>query len=113
MSIVLNNPMHNYVFSIEHDLEIADAPLWRSTVLSWSSSDELGAQLVLGHSDDQYTCVVLDKQMFDERHLIFHCYDGSLLMSTSQLSKRIFPSVYLDPYGFNLVINEWSSFEYL
>ena len=48
--------------------------------------------------------------MVDERHLIFHCYDGSFLMSTSLHNENMFPSLYLDPYGIKLVIDEWSSF---
>ena len=110
MSIVLNNPMENYMFNIEHDHETSNAPSWRSTTLSLRNNDELGGQLVLGNSNDQYTCVVLDRQMVDERHLISHYYDGSFLMSTSQLNKKFFPTTYLDPYGVNLVIDEWSSF---
>ena len=61
MRIFLNNAMQSYMFSIEHDYETADAPSWRSTMLSLSNSDELGAQLLLGHSDDHYTCVTLDR----------------------------------------------------
>ena len=33
-----------------------------------------------------------------------------ILMSTSLFNEKIFPLVYLDPYGVNLVIDEWSSF---
>lgn len=106
MSIFLNNAMKNYVFNIEHDLEIEDAPLWRSTMLSLSSSDELGRQPLLRHSNDHSTCVVGDRQMVDETHLIFHCYDVYSLMSTSLLNEKIFPLVYLDPYGSNLVIED-------
>ena len=62
------------------------------------------------HPDDHSTCVVGDRQMVGERHLISHYYDGSFLLSTSQINEKIFPSVYLDPYGVNLVIDEWSSF---
>ena len=50
--------------------------------------------------------------MVDERHLISHYY-GSFLMSTSWLNEKILPLVYLDPYGFNMVIDEWSSYGYL
>lgn len=38
---------------------------------------------------------------------ISHYYDISFLMSTSQLNEKIFPIAYLEPYGFNLVIDEW------
>ena len=110
MSIVLNNPMQNYMFNIEHDHETEYASSWRSVALSLSNSDDLGAQPLLDHSNDHSTCVVGDRQMVDERHLIFHCYDGYFLMNTSLLNENIFPSVYLDPYGFNMVIDEWSSY---
>ena len=77
-----------------------------------SNNDELGTQLILRHSDDQHTCVVADRQIVDGGHLmmndIFHYYDGSFLMGTSLLKEKILPSVYLDPYGINLVIDEWS-----
>ena len=73
-----------------------------------SSSDELGAQTLLEHSNDHYTCETWDRQMVDERHLISHYYDGYFLMSTSQLNKKFFPTTYLDPYGLKLVIDEWS-----
>ena len=63
------------------------------------------------HSNDHYTCVPKDSQMVDERHLISHYYDGYFLMGTSQLNENIFPSIYLDPYGSNMVIDEWSSYE--
>ena len=79
-------------------------------MLSLSSSDEFWGQPLLEHSNDLSTCIAEDRQMVDEKHLIFHCYDGSFLMSTSLLNEKILPSVYLDPYGVNLVINEWSSF---
>ena len=83
-------------------------------MLSLSSSDELGAQLILRHSDDQHTCVAVDRQMVDGEHLmmddIFHYYDGYFLMSTSHLNENFFPTSYLDHYGVNLVIDEWSSF---
>ena len=52
--------------------------------------------------------------MVGGRHLmmddISHYYDRSFLMSTSHLREEIFPIAYFDPYGFNLVIDEWSSF---
>ena len=75
MSIVLNNAMQKYAFNIEKDLETEDAPLWRSTTLSLSSSDELGAQPLLEHSNDHSTCVAGDRKMVDERHLISPYYD--------------------------------------
>ena len=83
MRIFLKNPTHNYMFNIEHDQETTYAPSWRSEMLSWSSSDELGAQPLLDHSNDHSTCVAGDRQMVDEIHLISHYYDGSFLMSTS------------------------------
>ena len=80
-----------------------------STTLSLSSSDELGAQLLLGNFDDHYTCVVADRKIVDGRHLmtneISHYYDRSFLMSTSQLKEKILPTTYLQPYWFNLVID--------
>ena len=55
--------------------------------------------------------------MVDGGHImmddIFHYYDGSFFMSTSLLNENIFHLVYMDPYGVNLVIDEWSSFGYL
>ena len=48
--------------------------------------------------------------MIDERHTIFHYCDGSFLMSIAQLNEKTFLSTYLDPYGFNMVIDEWSSY---
>ena len=66
------------------------------------------------HSNAHPTFVALDRQIVDGRHImiddISHYYDGSFLMRTSQLKENIFPTTYLDPYGFNLVIDEWSSF---
>ena len=113
MSIVLINLMQNYVFRIEYGHETSDAPSWRSTTLSLSSNDELGGQLLLGHSDDHYTCVALDRHMVYERHImidnISHYYDRSFLMRTSKINENLFPTTYLEPYGFNLVIDEWSS----
>ena len=97
------------MFNIVHDHEIADTSSWRSTSLSLSNGDELGAQTLLEHSSDHSTCVAGDRQMVDERHLISHYYDGSFLMSTSQLNEKILPSVCLDHYGFNMVIDEWYS----
>ena len=41
---------------------------------------------------------------------IFHYYGGYFLMITSHLNEKYFPTPYLDPYGINLVIDEWSSF---
>ena len=81
--------------------------------MSLRSSDELGAQPLLEHSNDHSTCVVGDRRMVDERHLISHYYDGSFLMSTSRLNDKSLPSKYLDPYGLNMVIDEWSSYGYL
>ena len=84
MSIIQNNAMQNHVFNIDHDLQTTDSPSWRSTALSLSSDDELGAQLLLGHSDDHYICVTLDKKMINGGHVmmndIFHYYDGYFLM---------------------------------
>ena len=80
------------MFSIEHNLEIVYAPSWRSTVLSLSNNDELGAQILLEHPDDHYTFVTLDRQMIDERQLIFHHGYGYFLMRISQLNENIFPS---------------------
>ena len=80
MSIIINNAMQNHVFGIEHDIETTDAPLWRSIMLSLSKSDALGGQIILRHSDDQYTCLAVDRQMVDGGNLmmddIFHYYDG-------------------------------------
>ena len=42
--------------------------------MSLSSIDELGAQPFVGHS----TCVVEERQMVDEIHLVSHYYDGIL-----------------------------------
>ena len=44
------------------------------------------------------------------RDAIFHYYDGYFLMSTSHLNEKFLPTSHLDPYGVNLVIDEWSSF---
>ena len=77
MSIVLNNPMQNYMFNISHEHKTTKTPLWRIEALSLRSNDELGAQLLLEHSDDHFNCVILDGPMIDERHLIFHYCDGS------------------------------------
>ena len=83
MSIVLNNAMQKYVFNIEHELKRVHAPSWRSIALLMSSSDELGAQFTWIHSDDPHICVVVDGQMIDERHRIFHYCEGYSLMSIS------------------------------
>ena len=110
MSIVLNNPMENYMFNIEHDHEAEYALSWRSSALSLSSSDELGSQPVLQHSNDHYTFVAGDRHMVDDIHIISHYYDGSFLMSTSPLNEKTLPSAYLDPYGLNMVIYEWYAY---
>ena len=114
MNIILNNPLQNYMFSIEHDYETTDAPSWRSAVLSLNNSDELGAQLLLGNYDDHYTCVTLDRQMIEGGQImmndIFHYYDGYFLMRTSHFDEKFFPTSYFDPYGANIVIDEWYSF---
>ena len=109
MSIVLTSTMLDYECNIVYGDETTDAPSWRSTALSLISSDELGAQPLFEHSNDHSTCVVEDRQMVDERHIILHYYDGSFLISTSQLNEKAFPSAYLHPYGFNMVIDEWFS----
>ena len=61
MSIVLNHAMQNYVFIIEYDLEIENAPSQRSAALSFNNSDELGAQPLLEHSNDLSTCIEEDR----------------------------------------------------
>ena len=112
MGIILINPMHKCVFNIVCDPKTTDAPSWRSGVLSLSRSDELGAQLLLNNFDEHSTYVALERHMVDEIHLIMgnisHYYDMSFLMSTSRLNEKLFPTTYLEPYGFNLVIDEWS-----
>ena len=110
MRIILINPMQNCMFNIVHDHEKTYAPSWRSFVLSLRSSDKLGAQLLLEHSNDLSTCIALDRQMVDGRHLmmddISHYYDGSFLMRTSHLNEKIFPTTCLEPYGLNVFIDE-------
>ena len=75
-----------------------------------SSNHELGAQLLLEHSNDHSTWVALDRQLVDGRYLIMddisHYYDRSFLMSTSKLKEKLLTTTYLEPYGFNLVIDE-------
>ena len=83
MIIVLNNPMHNNMFNFEHDHETKNAPSWRSEVLPLSSSDELVAQSLLGQFNDLSTCIAEDRQMVEERHIIFYYYNGSFLISIS------------------------------
>ena len=100
--------------SIEHDLKTTEAPLWRSAVLSLSSSDELGAQPLLEHSNDLSTCIAGVRQIVDGGHLmrddIFHYYDGHFLMITSHFDENFLPTPYLDPFGFHFFIGEWYSF---
>ena len=52
--------------------------------MSLRNSDELGAQLIFGHSNDQYTCIAVNRQMVDGGHLmrdvIFHYHDGYFLL---------------------------------
>ena len=101
------------MFSIELEHETTNTPFWRSTTLSLSNNDELGAQLLVEHSDGHCTCVTWEEQMIDESPLIFQHCDGSYLLSIVQLYEENLLSAYLDPYGFNMVIDEVSSLGYL
>ena len=65
----------------------------------------MGAQLSLEHSNDHYTFMTLDEPMINVKHFVFHHCDGSIGMSIVQAYEEVFPSTYLDPFGFNMIID--------
>ena len=70
-----------------------------------SSSDELGAQPLLEHSNDLPIGMIKDGQIVVGGHLmmdnISHGCDGYFLMDLSHHDGRFLPTTYLDPYGVN------------